>query len=652
MAEANRKVTISLMLEDKMSKALKTATSKTKDLYERVKTTNVSFKAMGVAVGAAAAAVTGAAVAAFKFTENIAAAADEMFFMSQKTGVTVEEISQFKFIAEQSGAEAVKFQDALKTVSEKAVMGDANLEKLGLSVKDVNGNMKSAKQLFMESADIIAKQGSSAEKAGAANILLGGAGLDLIPMLELGSAGMQELADKADNLGITMSSAGAALGNEFNNQLGSVQGMLDGVARTVGEAMMPAFIRAFNVMQDELKVFAPIAEAVFNGMKFGAGIAVKAVSILAQTFIAVGATIKNAFHTVLIGFNEDLSGIVKVINAAIRGMNMLLPETAKVDEIYNAFEDTMRENEKAIRDTSNAAGEQIVAIQRLENALLSTEPMVIKTATAQSSVAKQTRETTKSLQDLSAVEEARAKRKAGAEAQVEDFRAQQAEYRLQMQIKMTNELAAAEEAAAEKRAREAAEMETALTSAADTSMSAFMTAFDAAEEGQSKVAEGMKAMGASIIDTALDVMQKQVTASAASAAAKAAESQAAIPVIGPALAAAAAAAMFGLVRGFVSLGFKNMKDGGMVTGGTPGKDSVPIMAMPGEYVLTTDQVRQLQQGGQFGFAPSGQMGQGGGGNQITIEMNSQIPAGRAEIKRFVRQNVVPALKELRTQGMF
>lgn len=652
MAQTERKVTISLMLEDKMSKALKTATSKTKQLYERAKTTNISFKALGVGVTAAAAAVTGAAVAALKFTENIAAAADQMFFMAQKTGVTVEELSQFKFIAEQSGAEIHQFQDALRVVSQKAVMGDKNLEKFGLSIKDTEGKTKSAKQLFMESADIIAKQTTSSEKAAAAQLLLGRAGMDLIPVFEAGSAGMQELADKADNLGITMTSAGAALGNEFNNQLGSVQSMLGGVTRSVGEAMMPAFIRAFNVMQDELRVFAPIAESVFNGLKFGAGIAVQAVSILAQTFIAVGATIKNAWHTVLVGFNDDLSGVVKVINAAIRGMNTLLPETARVDEIYNAFEDTMRENEKAIADTSNAAGEQIVAIQRLENALLSTEPLAIKTATAQNKVATETKKATKSLEELKAIEEAREKRKQSAEDKVEALRAEQAEHRLQMQIKMTNELAAAEEAAATRRAEQAAEMQSTFTSAAETSASAFMTAFESAEEGQNKVAAGMKAMGASIIDTALEIMQKQITASAASAAAKAAESQAAIPIVGPALAAAAAAAMFSLVRGFVSLGFKGMKDGGMVTGGTPGKDSVPIMAMPGEYVLTTEQVRQLREGGQFGFAPSGQMGQGGGGNQITIEMNSQIPAGRAEIKRFVRQNVVPALKELRTQGMF
>jgi len=170
---------------------------------------------------------------------------------------------------------------------------------------------------------------------------------------------------------------------------------------------------------------------------------------------------------------------------------------------------------------------------------------------------------------------------------------------------------------------------------------AFVAGFDAAEEGQNKMAAGFISMTGQMIDAALAAMQNIVTMRAAEAAAGAASSQAGIPIVGPALAAAAAAAMFGLVRGFIQLGFQGMARGGIVEGGIPGHDSVPIMAQAGEMVLTRDQVDRMRQEGGLN-----------GGGQVTIEMNSQIPAGRAEIKRFVRQNVVPALKDLRAQGMF
>jgi len=168
---------------------------------------------------------------------------------------------------------------------------------------------------------------------------------------------------------------------------------------------------------------------------------------------------------------------------------------------------------------------------------------------------------------------------------------------------------------------------------------AFVTGFAAAEEGQDAVAAGFKSMTGQIIDTALAAMQDFVTIEAVKGAASAASNVVGIPIVGPAMAAIAAATAFALIRGFIGMAF--MARGGMVEGGTPGHDTVPIMAQRGEMVLSRDQVDRMRQDGGLG-----------GGGQVTIEMNSQIPAGRAEIKRFVRQNVVPALKDLRKQGMF
>lgn len=170
---------------------------------------------------------------------------------------------------------------------------------------------------------------------------------------------------------------------------------------------------------------------------------------------------------------------------------------------------------------------------------------------------------------------------------------------------------------------------------------AFVSGFSAAEEGQNKFAEGFKAMTAQTVDAALAAMQNIITIRAAEAAAGAASSQAGIPIVGPALAAAAAAAMFGLVRGFVQLGFQGMAQGGLVQGGIPGRDSVPAMLMPGEFVLTKEQTESLRSSGG-----------GGLGGTVNIELNSTMPQSRAEIKKFVRQNVVPALRDLKAQGMF
>ena len=96
--------------------------------------------------------------------------------------------------------------------------------------------------------------------------------------------------------------------------------------------------------------------------------------------------------------------------------------------------------------------------------------------------------------------------------------------------------------------------------------------------------------------------------------------------------------MFGVIRGLVSMAF--MARGGMVEGGVQGHDSVPIMAQAGEMVLSRDQVDRVRQDG------------GIGGGTINVTMNQQIPASKAELNKFVRQSIVPSLRDLKAQGMF
>lgn len=202
------------------------------------------------------------------------------------------------------------------------------------------------------------------------------------------------------------------------------------------------------------------------------------------------------------------------------------------------------------------------------------------------------------------------------------------------------EFAEAEKKRLEERANQSRQLVNDYAAVGESIGSSFISGFSAAEEGQDAFSEGFKAMTADMIDAALAAMQNMVTIRAAEAAAGAASSQASVPIIGPALAAAAATAMFSLVRGFISMGFQGMARGGIVKGGVQGHDSVPIMAQAGEMVLSRDQVDKMRQGGS-----------GMGGGTVNIELNSRMPSNKAELKKFVRQNIVPAMKDLKTQGM-
>lgn len=100
------------------------------------------------------------------------------------------------------------------------------------------------------------------------------------------------------------------------------------------------------------------------------------------------------------------------------------------------------------------------------------------------------------------------------------------------------------------------------------------------------MASGADDAGKQILKAIVQAAIASITAYAASASAAAAFAEAGIPVVGPLLAVGAAAAMGAMVMGFLSR-VPGAAEGGLVRGGTPGKDSVMAMLMPGELVVPT-----------------------------------------------------------------
>jgi hypothetical protein len=134
----------------------------------------------------------------------------------------------------------------------------------------------------------------------------------------------------------------------------------------------------------------------------------------------------------------------------------------------------------------------------------------------------------------------------------------------------------------------------------------FTAMADAAEAGENMAVAAGKAVTVAAIDSATTV----INAAAAKAIAEALAGTAGIPFVGLALGAAAAAVVSGLIKAQLN----EFATGGMVTGGTPGRDSVPAVLMPGERVLTRSQARETAVAGQ----------DGGGGT--TINFNARVDA--------------------------
>jgi hypothetical protein len=142
-------------------------------------------------------------------------------------------------------------------------------------------------------------------------------------------------------------------------------------------------------------------------------------------------------------------------------------------------------------------------------------------------------------------------------------------------------LAAEEDALAKKTAESYA-------STAVSISESFGVAFGTAIAESKSLDDATKAVMKSILGSTIAVVRQIIMAYAAEAAAGAFKGHAGIPIVGVALGTAAAAAALGIGQSFV----QKMALGGEVKGGVPGRDTVPIIAMPGETVRTPTQSRR------------------------------------------------------------
>jgi|15BtaG_2_1085339.scaffolds.fasta_scaffold06302_1 hypothetical protein len=167
---------------------------------------------------------------------------------------------------------------------------------------------------------------------------------------------------------------------------------------------------------------------------------------------------------------------------------------------------------------------------------------------------------------------------------------------------------------------------------------AFGSALISLAEGQSTLAEATLNALSMVLSAVIQVALNSIIASALTGQANAIAANLGIPVVGLAVGVAAGLAALAAISSLKSTlpEPKKFAQGGFVTGGTVGVDSVPALLQPGEFVLTKDQTDQMLQGGLGG---------------VNIQLTSQIPPSRAEMKKFVRQNVLPALRDLRAQGI-
>ncbi len=200
-------------------------------------------------------------------------AMDRMDDMSEKVGIAADTLSKLAYAAKFSNVDIDGLNTSLVKLSKAAVeaasgsaSANESFKTIGVSVKDSAGNLKSTEQLLYDIADAFTQYEDGAGKVAIATSIFGKSGAELIPFLNGGRKGIQDMGIELEKLGGVITPQAAKQAAIFNDNLDRLKTSFGGLAKSIANDIIPVL----NKYMEEI-IAAEKAQLSFT-QKLGLGL--------------------------------------------------------------------------------------------------------------------------------------------------------------------------------------------------------------------------------------------------------------------------------------------------------------------------------------------------------------------------------------------
>jgi hypothetical protein len=327
---------------------------------------DVAVKAV-VAVGAAAVA---AAAGVFKLTVDAGKAADELITMSNKTGLTTDQLQEMEYAArfvdvevETMSGSMVKLTKTMDKARDGNKTAAAAYETLGVQITNADGSLRNSKDVWLETIDALGGVANETERDALAMEIFGKSAQDLNPLIKAGAKELGRLGQEAKDLGLVLDSEAVASLGAFDDKMQKLEATTKGIGAAISIAALPAMDALVSTMQ---KLSEQALEAVKTGDWSAVGTTIKD----AMTGAAQGITdlITNIAPTIV----PILSNLVQTIADTIPTLLPVIIDTALL--LLDTFINFIVDNSDMIIDTG------ITALLKLIDGIIAALPKLIPAA--------------------------------------------------------------------------------------------------------------------------------------------------------------------------------------------------------------------------------------------------------------------------------
>jgi len=169
-------------------------------------------------------------------------AADAMNDLSQRVGVGIKDLAAWQLAANQSGTSLEAVAKGIKGLSSYIVDHRKELQAAGITATDAN-------EALLQLADLFQALPDGVEKTALATKLMGKAGMEMIPVLNMGSAGLAEARAKSQAYAEQLAKI-APQADQFNDLLGELSLQSKALGMNIAEYFLPGLIGVAQWLND------------------------------------------------------------------------------------------------------------------------------------------------------------------------------------------------------------------------------------------------------------------------------------------------------------------------------------------------------------------------------------------------------------------
>lgn len=286
MVQAREELGVVLSLKDRFTSNMSKSVDQLKSMGKAFGTLSKHVKLAGAAIAGSLALMS----------RNILKTSADLVQLNQATGFSIERLQKLGLAAEFSNSSLSAVKVGVRTLAKaasEAADGIATykdeFDKLGVSVVDNSGNLKNIEVVFDEVVGALGKTTDKTQQLAAAQILLGRAGTELLPLIEGGADGLERVGKIAEDMGIVIKGETVEALEVFGNQMN--------VLKQSGKALVA----------EGLLAIAESLPAIVGGFfKFveGVNLAANELQAFGRDAVATGQFLGDLFNTLTTGVND------------------------------------------------------------------------------------------------------------------------------------------------------------------------------------------------------------------------------------------------------------------------------------------------------------------------------------------------------------